>query len=37
VRPHDAADLLVAVEHVVVVVRPCAARAGFGDAQKSLD
>jgi hypothetical protein len=29
-RPHDAADVLVAVEHVVVVVRPLAARAGFG-------
>jgi hypothetical protein len=30
VRPHDAADVLFAVEHVVV--GPCAARAGFGGA-----
>jgi hypothetical protein len=30
VRPHDAADVPLAVEHVVVVVRPCAAGAGFG-------
>jgi len=29
VRPHDAADVPVAVEHVVVVVRPLAAWAGF--------
>jgi hypothetical protein len=29
VRPYDAADVPVAVEHVVVVVRPLAARAGF--------
>jgi hypothetical protein len=32
VRRHDAADLPVAVEHVVVVVGPLAARAGFGGA-----
>ena len=31
-RPHDAADVLVAVEHVVVVIRLLAARAGFGGA-----
>jgi hypothetical protein len=29
VRPHDAADVLLAVESVVVVVRLLAARAGF--------
>jgi hypothetical protein len=32
VRPHDAADVPLAVEHAVVVVRPLAARAGFGGA-----
>jgi hypothetical protein len=34
-RPHDAADVLVAVEHVVVVIRPLAARAAFGGAFES--
>ena len=29
VRPQYAADVLLAVEHVVIVVRPLAARAGF--------
>jgi len=29
VRPHDAADVPVAIEYVVVVVRPFAAWAGF--------
>jgi hypothetical protein len=28
VRPHDATDVLVAVEHIVVVIRPCAAWRG---------
>ena len=32
VRPHDAPDVPVAVEHVVIVVRPLAARSGFGGA-----
>ena len=32
VRPHDAADVLLAVEHVAVVVRPYATQAGFGGA-----
>ena len=32
VKQYVAADVLVAVEHVVVVVRPCAAQAGFGGA-----
>jgi len=32
VRPHDAADVPVAVEHVIIIVRPLAARAGFGGA-----
>jgi hypothetical protein len=35
VRPQDAADVPLAVEHVVVIVRPCAARAGFGGAFES--
>jgi hypothetical protein len=30
VRPHDPADVPITVEHVVVVVRPCAARAELG-------
>jgi len=29
VRPHDAADEVVAVEYVVIIVRPLAARAGI--------
>ena len=32
VRPHDAADVAVAVEHVVIIVRPFAARARFRSA-----
>ncbi len=32
VRPQDAADAAVAVEHVVVVVRPLAARSALGRA-----
>ena len=32
VRPHDAADVPVAVEHVIIVIRPLAARARFGGA-----
>ena len=32
VSPQDASCVLLAVERVVVVVRPCAARAGFGGA-----
>ena len=32
VRPHDAADVPVAIEHVIIIIRPCAARAGFGGA-----
>ena len=28
-RPHDAANMQITVEHVVVVIRPLAARAGF--------
>ena len=32
VRPQDAPDAAVAVEHVVVVVRPLTARAAFGAA-----
>jgi len=29
VRPHDAANVALAVEHIVVVVAPVAARAAF--------
>ena len=29
VRPHDAADVLVDIEHIVIIVRPMAARAAF--------
>ena len=32
VRPHDAADVLVAVPHVVIIVRPLAAQAAFDGA-----
>ena len=31
-RPHDPAEVPLAVEHVVIIVRPLAARAGFGTA-----
>jgi hypothetical protein len=29
VGPHDAADVAGAVEHVIIIVRPLAARVGF--------
>jgi hypothetical protein len=36
VRPHDPANVLLAVEYVVVVVRPSAAQGAFYDAWKFL-
>jgi hypothetical protein len=30
VRPHDATDVLVAVPHVIINVRPLAAQSAFG-------
>ena len=37
VRPHDAADALLAVEHVVIIVRPFAARAAFAGVFKDAN
>jgi hypothetical protein len=37
VRPQDAADVLLAIEHVVVVVRPRAAGTVFGGAFEGED
>jgi hypothetical protein len=33
-RPHDAADVLVAVEYVTIIVRPLAAQSAIGGAFK---
>jgi hypothetical protein len=35
VRPHDATDVLVAVPHVVIIVRPLDAQSAFGGAFES--
>src|ERR1035437_6736705 len=35
VRPHDATDVLVAVPHVIINVRPLAAQSAFGGAFES--
>jgi hypothetical protein len=35
VAPHNASDMLPAIEHVIVIIRPCAGRAGLGGADQA--